>query len=231
MSLTETPANLAVWRCETTTLAAARAAVEPLLGSSFGLCYTPRDCVLLRGVREGTTTVYHAFEPSRGPHAFNFSGVFEARLFSPVGELRWLNDPTDWGNGIAVFLTEFQADKTTSLVSESPGAWEAPQFHAVTNRLENQYLLWGAAWPDDVTEQSGWSCLATGRLARRVYVPVPGLCAASSRQGSTSGRAADRAVLKSVEYVGRDAGAAGEHGNQAVIAERLMELAMWNGAS
>ncbi len=88
--------------------------------------------------------------PRKG--AIHLDDVFEARVFSPATELRWLH--TGDGQGRAVILTE----DTTALpdeLSERPDPINAVDTNA------GGYLLWGRA---AAAAGDGWTTFATERI-------------------------------------------------------------------
>lgn len=128
--------------------------------------------------------------------------IFEARIFSPLGELRWLNDPENWGRGHAVLV---------SPTAHTIDSWIARSRSIVRPPRKNTYLLWGTPCAAD-DMHSGWVCLADARIGR-LHVPT------------APPPAGQRVCLHSVEYLGRADGRAGEHGNVEVIDELLLGVA------
>lgn len=111
-----------------------------------------------------------------GGKGSDLTDVYEARIFSRYGELRWWNDPRR-GIGRAAYVSE----------GEGP-AWDAVDGRELTRLDENMYVLWGrSAGPS----QGGWTVLHEARIGS-LEVPVevrgPGC----------------RVGLKSIEYVGFD---------------------------
>lgn len=84
--------------------------------------------------------------------------VFEARVFNPGAELRWLH--TGDGRGRAVLLTE---DETR--IPESFA--ERPEPITADEALRGEYLLWGRA----TGNRDGWTTLATARIGT-LAIPV-----------------------------------------------------------
>jgi CRISPR-associated protein (TIGR03984 family) len=173
---------------------------QPLAEGTLGLFYTPAQCQLGRWdngeIRDARDKVL-AIEQ-----------VFEARLFHPSLELRWLRDPSTDGLGNAVYLCENQRDN----------GWQQQQTLCDLSVQNNQYLLWGEYWKLDNLAK-GWSCLAAARIGK-LLVPVANL------------QKNQRVVLKTREYFGlpRDADGkltlAGEHGNNVVVEERWLSLGL-----
>lgn len=125
-----------------TAQAALRRFAEEVCAPAVGFCYRPRDARWFRLTGDGRPT---------GPdgEAFDLTGAFELRAFTPDCELRWRNRAA--GSGAAI------------LVSDAPGGAPEP-YHR---------LLWGApvAWRD------GWITLTDARIGTfsvPVDVPAPG---------------------------------------------------------
>lgn len=164
---------------------------------AWGLCYTPARCAF--ALREGGRLLDHKGRP------LDPSQVFEARVFGPGGEMRWLRDPErQSGEGRAVYLSE---------ASTGPQGWTSSQMDHLL-ALENHYLLWGQMLPphpNGATPRPSWVVLGTARVGT-LHVPFSGEL--------TEGQGL-RLVCR--EYLGPAPGDAGEqgHGNQVVRAERL----------
>ncbi len=125
------------------------------------------------------------------------SPVFEARLFTPLAELRWLNDPSPEQAHRAVILSENDCSETLG------HSWRTSTQECV-DALEQSYLLWGEGTGRPLP--NGWSELATPRIGA-LSVPLAGV----ARQ--------QHALLKGVEYLTEV-----EHGNVIVFDERLTGL-------
>lgn len=131
--------------------------------------------------------------------------VFEARLMSDEGEMRWLQRLAG-GLGTAVWLTESK-DLAASL--ELLEGWRAVPPGAglmVGSSVERivatqTYLCWGEFEGSGPAE--GWTTFSTRRIGAIEYpiVAAPG----------------DRVLLKGFEYLGR-----GADGNARVVNERLV---------
>ncbi|ABW10822.1 hypothetical protein Franean1_1375 [Parafrankia sp. EAN1pec] len=142
----------------------------------------------------------------------DLDGVFALRLFSPLGELRWLQ--TGGGRGTAVLLTE---------TLPPPDGWPAHE-EAVAAALDGRYALWGrrfVAHPDT----AGWFRALEGRIG---YLDVPAPTPASDPlpTGSQAGPPTEPGLwpaaylqLRTREYLGRD-----DTGNAEVREERLLEI-------
>jgi CRISPR-associated protein (TIGR03984 family) len=138
-------------------------------------------------VRDGT-----CYGPT-GPCALD--EVFEARVFGPDLELRWLHAGA--GRGRAVALAEQEA----ALPAEFS---EALPVLAAVRTFEQHYLLWGMT-VDPVAD--GWATLFSARVGT-LSVPL-----ASSGQGH-------KVRLRAWEYVAVEP----DHGNAYVAEERLTSL-------
>ena len=158
----------------------------PDAGEAVALLYSPNWCRFGR-LRKGLSLVV-----SEG--VCLLEEVYEARVFSPEWELRWLNDPT--GNN---------AHRTVLLSAVAmPLGDEMPEPFAFVDTLPNQYLLWGQKTAE---RADGWTQLTTARIGR-LDVPFAGELANRGRM-----------VLKTIEYLQEDA-----FGNVAVAEERLVCL-------
>ena len=172
---------------ESVQLAVAIQQCQPLLEDAIVLLYTPSRCYLAVLSKDGLC--YEA-----NPQSVNYESVFEARLFTPTHELRWLND--DGGLGRAVLLSE-DAIGDGYLESEIDGL-------SAIATVPQQYMRWGEGIEQGAAD--GWSTLTTARIGR-LSVPEEGI-------GIGQG-----ACLQSREYL-----AASDFGNVAVVEERLMSL-------
>lgn len=181
-------------RQETITLVEAIAACEPCFGDAVGLFYSPESCFLSQV--KGTAITDSDGQPS------NLDRVFEARIFNPGYELRWLNQQS--GQGTAVLLSEQAiADYLTASVDL-----------VAIDTQDQTYLLWGEGYSANL--QAGWSRLATSRLGK-LDVPIAGVN--QQRQ---------RVKLKAKEYFQV---LDNLYGNVIVAEERLMGLQLSIGQS
>lgn len=172
----------------------------PGTDGATGLLYTPRQCLL-------TTLTAGRLRDCHGDPV-DLTGVYEARLFCPAAELRWLNDPgPEAGHRAVILAEEEQAGRLAD--------WTARPRTDVLDRLPQTYLLWGEgtghAEHAGKPLAAGWSLLATARIGA---LPVP----VAQVQGN------ERVVLRSVEYV-----VEAEHGNAVVFEERLLKLEVDRG--
>jgi len=155
-------------------LASALASSNASLEGACGLLAAPERFVL---VRAGATGDLSLSDGGAAP----LDHVFEARVFQPEAELRWLRTP-DGGRAAVI------AEPMLELL----GTWR-PLAPLDADRLQRRYLLWGEAVEDRRAISPGWSRLASARIGR-LEVPVA---------GALRGRVA----LESVEYlVERDHG-------------------------
>jgi CRISPR-associated protein (TIGR03984 family) len=174
---------------------------------AVALLYSPTRCQLARLEGDGQLT---GPGPAVGP--IDLGGVFEARVFGPAWELRWLNDATAAAaTGAAVLLVEAPAGQPPPA---PPPPYQPGEQVAAVAVLDRHYLLWGEGILPQATRAplpplaTGWSWLATARIGA-FPVPLAGL-------GPN-----DRAVLRAREYLAvLDA----RHGNVGVAEERLLGL-------
>jgi len=166
-------------------------------GVGTALVYGPRDCVFAFLGPDGKL----AFSPRRPwPEG---EPIFEARVFSPRAELRWLHQAG--GIGRAAVLTE------NAGLLERLGTWNKQEPIETMRPVDDShgkdihYLLWGTGTGETVGE--GWSRLAEPRIGA-LDVPVAGV-----EQGR-------HVFLVSREYVVAEPG----NGNAEVVEERLTGL-------
>lgn len=180
---------------ESMTLMAAIAACQKALEGAIALLYSPERCTLARLASDGTLRDAGG-EAFQGNRALDLTTVFEARLFNPVCELRWLNRLT--GVGDAALITEAAQPSLTGFVAMDPQACEA---------LSQRYLLWGELARSQPNVDS-WQRLADARIGK-LDIPMT--------QKFTQDQ---RVYLKTHEYLAP----ADNYGNMAVIEERLVKL-------
>jgi len=180
------------------------------------------------------------------PEECLFTGVYELRVFCKAGEIRWLNDSAqgrarrDDALGSAAAVWESPAPPMhdgRTFAKLIPHDWQVAADEPV-EPLDNRYLLWGEAcdlWrnaSDAGSEVSQrWSCLAEGRIGR-LHVPVAGalpLQGDKPRKGDDAREDRHHVWLHTREYIGPEPGLAGEHGNCAILAERLIRLEAGSG--
>ncbi len=177
---------------ESITLSNAISICQPVLQNGVALLYTPARCHLAKLISQGTCVDAHS-------QAIDYGAVFEARIFTPDYELRWLNHTG--GLGRAVLLCDRQAITAEYLQ-------EKVDDFLIVQTIPQQYLLWGEGVAH--TADEGWSTLATARIGQ---LAVP-------QAGAGQGKCA---YLNSREYL-----AAGDFGNIAVVEERLLSLTIAN---
>ena len=140
---------------------------------AVALLYAPRWCKLCLLSLDGRLE-----SDGRSLTEDEMGDVFEARLFSSKGEVRWL--ARERGKGKAVFLSEEDLDgfKGTDLAAVEAVA-----------KLENSYVLWGTAVGE--TADGNWSRLEEYRMGS-LAVPLSGLAPR------------ERVAIRSREYVACD---------------------------
>lgn len=129
-----------------------------------------------------------------GRRPFDLTGVFELRAFTPTHELRWHNTTAQTGPAVIVGDGTAAAPDAPRRLAEEP----------------YQRLLWGEIATHD--QRGGWATLRDGRIGT-LDVPVD-----AGRLGAAQSGPA-RVWLRAVEYVTED-----DHGNVAVVDERLVDL-------
>jgi CRISPR-associated protein (TIGR03984 family) len=159
----------------------------------IALLYSPQSCQLAR-LKEGQLEDYHN-QPIN-----NWREIFEARIFNPETELRWLN--RNQGKGEAVLITEATKEEQLKDFSALPPV--------ECERIEpcQQYLLWGETAHNKNCSE-GWQRLAEARIGK---LDIPLDRALNQNQ---------RVYLKTYEYLSNQSD---EYGNFAVIEERLVQL-------
>jgi CRISPR-associated protein (TIGR03984 family) len=187
--------TLFVYTRQKLTLPDALSSFGQLIGAepATAILYSPRRCEL-------ATFAGRALQGSDGQEV-DTAGVFEARVFCELAELRWLNDPGPDRCHRAVILSERE--------QPSLADWRIEQETAIINKLDQTYLLWGEGTGRPVS--NGWSELAMARIGA-LSVPVANV-------GKNQ-----RVLLHSVEYV-----VEAEHGNAVVFDERLVKLEVAHG--
>lgn len=180
-------AGLRTWSAAGLGLEAALTAVDHAFGleGAVSMLYAPAQFAFAR-VEGGRM---------RGP-GLPLDGVFEARVFTPDVELRWLAGPD--GGRAAVLHERPGPALDGTWTAGFVGELAAPPMPAT-------YLLWGRLQADRDGLADGWCWLAEARIGR-MAVPHPGV--------------SERLVLAAREYVAID----GEHGNAYVVAERLLRI-------
>lgn len=159
----------------------------------IGLVYSPQHCCFVRLHGEGAIQAYKG----KSPLTLTLDGIFEARLFTPEAELRWLKTGPEQ-QGRAVIISERE-------LAPPSGFSEVDQyFKQAFSSMEQSYVLWGEADQQSPALAEGWSLLATARIGR-LPVPVNG--------------SGEYVTLSSQEYLDCD-----DFGNVFVAQERLTKL-------
>lgn len=170
-----------------TTLADALQACSHPLAEAIALLYSPTTCQFAKLQVDG-----HLVDSDDSP--LSLSTVFEARVFNPDYELRWLNDSN--GQGPAVFLSEKPiTDYLESNLEPLEPLSTNPQ----------KYLLWGKGTESSTADD--WSILAAARIGK-LPVPIRGVAIEK------------RTYLQACEYLA----IVDDYGNVAVVEERLIGL-------
>jgi CRISPR-associated protein (TIGR03984 family) len=129
--------------------------------------------------------------------------VFEARIFSPHAELRWLNVLSGQGRAVLISeqnISQYLDDKIQDLTTVKDGI------------IDQTYLLWGKGVVRSPSTPQGWSRLSAARIGA-LDVPIAGI------------HPKQQVKLIAREYIGLCEGDAGEkYGNVAVLEERLIGL-------
>ncbi|NJN31005.1 MAG: TIGR03984 family CRISPR-associated protein [Synechococcales cyanobacterium RM1_1_8] len=164
--------------------------------SVIGLIYSPQHCCFVRVDEQGKLEAY------RGKSSLDLSlaSIFEARLFTPQAELRWLKttDPEQQDRAIVIAEDE---------IAELEGFKRLEQqFKQPFTPIQQSYVLWGEADLAPPALGEGWGMLATARIGR-LSVPAP-----KSEMG-------EYVMLHSKEYLDCD-----ECGNVFIAQERLTKL-------
>lgn len=165
----------------------------PMLDNGIALLYSLKRCQFAR-VRDRSLID----DRDRVIPLDNFASqyIFEARIFTPECELRWLNENN--GRGISALICE----RELSLPD-----WQPNPPLMYLESLPQQYLLWGQK--TEARASQGWQKLASARIGM-LAVPLQQQIAKNQR-----------VYLKTQEYLGE---VDRDNGNVAVIEERLIEL-------
>ena len=162
-----------------------------ILEDAISLLYSPDSCKLLR---LSNSEFEYSSTKERDQHRLR--NIFEARIFTPECELRWLNRENGQGN--AVLLTE-----SPQSISEFEEEKEE-----IEDTLSQQYLLWGEPILNPKDLQSGWQRLAEARIGK---LDIPLFEKLSDKQ--------QRVYLNTREYI-----KILDYGNCTVVEERLKNL-------
>lgn len=162
------------------------------------LLYMPKHCLLSRLNSGGEILDYLG-------QSIDLTAAYEARIFSPIGELRWQRVGV---LGQAAFLSEKN--------NLAPNNWQAcadiDDFADIYRVQDGHFLLWGEYFAEAQNTESNWSRLIDARVGD-YYVPLSNLTEKT------------RAVLCFREYAGLVTGMVGEvHGNMQVCEQRLLQI-------
>lgn len=166
------------------------------LTGAVALLSTPRS-FLIAAVRDG-----HRCTTPEEPAGTPLDDVFEARVFTPHTELRWI--ATGPSAGRAAVLTEDEAHLPTGPFTEDITPLTA------IDTIESRYLLWGRPLATHPAPD-GWTTLHTPRIGT-LHIPTPA--------GTPPPGADDRMQLVAREYVCTEP----RHGNAYIAEERLLRL-------
>lgn len=159
--------------------------------SPIALLYSPQSCQFLR-----LTNQKFQYPDGVEKNARELSDVFEARIFNPSGELRWLNQ--NCGHGKAVLLSESE-QSIQDFIALDPITCES---------LNQKYLLWGQKAKNQPS-QEGWQILSEARIGK-LNIPL-----------SETIKENQRVYLQSCEYLSNKFD---QYGNYSVIEERLIKM-------
>lgn len=126
--------------------------------------------------------------------------VYEARIFSPSLELRWLHKENSKGQVVLISEGTIEWQYNEVIETEKIG---------FIDTTEQRYLLWGKGMKDNIDPQ--WSNIATSRIGV-LSIPVPQV------------QDQQHVQLVTKEYLQEEKG----HGNVVVIEERLIGLVAGN---
>ena len=151
---------------------------------------------------------------------------YEARVFGPDFELRWLMDDEDGSVGQAAIV-----GSSVRIPPELRG-FGKEALKCMATELDCPILLWGGAGPSEgvgceVTGDGRWACLEHTRIGK-IWVPVSAAQDRSltvSCEDAGTPRLTQAVQLCHREYIGVDGSTElGEHGNASVLADRLVRI-------
>ena len=186
-----TPKTLYGRTTRSISLAEATRSCAPILKGAIALLYTPSHCHLANVNEQGTCL--NEEEP------INYASVFEARLFCPKYEFRWLNEYEGYGRAVLLCDLEPEVSKLSDYLADEVAPLQA------IDTLSQTYLLWGEGIASATPQ--GWSKLAAARIGR-LSVPIV---------GAGKGKAVR---LHAREYLSTEP----KFGNVSVVEERLLDL-------
>lgn len=191
MSQTESKTLYSYYTDENVSLKEAIANYQEVLKDSIALLYSPQSCQLAQLKQD-------KLKNSQDQPIENLNEIFEARIFNPNCEVRWLNYNN--GKGKAVLLTE-DNDNLEQLESFGyPNSINCEQ-------IEQQYLLWGEK-AKSFPNNNNWQRLSEARIGK-LDIPL-----------DQEVKKNQRVYLKTYEYIKK----VDDYGNVAVIEERLVKL-------
>ncbi|WP_017306837.1 CRISPR-associated protein Csx19 [Spirulina subsalsa] len=167
------------------------------LEGATALLYSPTKCYVLQ-LKNGQ--LQDAF--CQVIQSQDLSKCFEAKIFNPECELRWLNVQN--GSGQVALLSENRVPTPNNFLEKSLEYQDS---------IKQQYLLWGEIVPWDrvVSKQKkfqkGWQRLTEARIDK-IDIPFNGELKQKKRM-----------YLRTQEYIAQY-----KYGNMVVIEERLLEL-------
>lgn len=162
------------------------------LEDAIALLYSPQFCQVLKLEKDDNLS-NNKGEIINTNYQDNY--IFEARIFNPNYELRWLNE--DEGKGTAVIISENDLDNCLENKLDSI---------EVIDTIKQQYLLWGEKAKTKLNE--GWQRLSAARIGS-LDIPL-----------SQSLSQEKRVYLNTREYLK----VMDDFGNVRVIEERLINL-------
>lgn len=164
---------------------------KEVLQDAVALLYSPDSCQFLKLNNQN-------FQDPNGQEkeANQLSDIFEARIFNPSCELRWLNQ--NCGSGKAVLLSESE-QSLESFTALNPITCES---------LKQEYLLWGKKAKNQ-PNQEGWQTLSEARIGK-LNIPLSEII-----------KDDQRVYLQTCEYISNQFD---NYRNYAVIEERLVKL-------
>ncbi|MBD2395141.1 TIGR03984 family CRISPR-associated protein [Cyanobacterium aponinum FACHB-4101] len=162
------------------------------LEDAIALLYSPNFCQVLKLEKDGNLSNSKE-EIINTNYQDNY--IFEARIFNPNYELRWLNE--DEGKGTAAIISENDFDNCLAKKLDSI---------KVIDTINQQYLLWGEKAKTKLNE--GWQRLSAARIGS-LDIPL-----------SQSLSQEKRVYLNTREYLK----VMDNFGNVRVIEERLINL-------
>lgn len=180
-----------------TVFKAVKAALTSPEDRAVGLFYTPRVCTFAVMSDGGLHGPPESSLGSNGTFAEAVTAqAYEARLFHPDWEVRWLRQGR--AGRLAVLWDRAEAARPDL---GDPGSED---WKDIRDNLPQKYLLWGKP----VEEKDGWVKLTNARIGT-LWAPIA--------KTPSSNKA--RAVLKTREYLQTL-----NHGNVCVVEERLLGL-------